>query len=74
MLIPKPGPAISLATREHAQLIKISLDLENVSQIILDLRLQVATRNNYLDVMERLLQAKTNVNATIAKYDGKAAL
>ncbi len=55
-------------------MIKISLGLEDVSQIILDLGLQVAARDDYLDMMERLLQAKANVNATTSVNDDKIAL
>jgi len=36
--------------------------------------LQVATKDEYLNVIKKLLQVKTNINTTIAKYSDRIAL
>ncbi|KAL8764795.1 MAG: hypothetical protein Q9194_006841 [Teloschistes cf. exilis] len=62
------------ATRGHTRLIGISLGSENVSQNTLDLGLQAAAGGGHVDVVERLLQAKAEVNAAAAAYHGRTAL
>ena len=61
------------AKRGHANLIDISLGSEDISQPILDSGLQSAAGGGHLDVVERLLQEKADVNAAAASY-GRTAL
>ena len=51
------------AKRGHAQLIAISLGSELISQSILDRGLQKAAGSGQLDIVERLLQEKADVNS-----------
>ena len=62
------------AKRGHAHLIEISLGSEDISQFILDSGLQSAAGGGHLDVVERLLQEKADVNAAAVEYDGRTAL
>ena len=52
------------AKRGHAHLIAISLGSELISQSMMDSGLRAAAEDGHLAVVERLLQANTNVNAT----------
>ena len=65
----------SAAKRGHAHLIEFSLGSEDISQPILDSGLQAAAGGGHLDVVERLLQEKADVNAAAANEDnGRTAL
>ena len=54
------------AEKGHAHLIAISLGSGLISQLIVDRGLQRAARDGHPDVVERLLQAKADVNATMS--------
>lgn len=58
------------AKREYLQIIGISLSLANVLQTTLNSSLQAASKDGHFDVVERLLQAKTGVNAAAAARAG----
>ena len=62
------------AERGYAKLVDVSLGLEDISQPTLDLSLESAAGGGYLDVVERLLQEKADVNAAAAKGYGRTAL
>ncbi|KAI4183453.1 MAG: hypothetical protein LQ346_006330 [Caloplaca aetnensis] len=53
----------SAAARGYAELVEISLGFKNISQMRLDKGLRSAAKGGHLAIVERLLQAKANVNA-----------
>ena len=62
------------ARRGHAHLIAISLGSGLISQTMLNSGLQLAARGGHLDVVERFLQEKADVNAAAKKDKGITAL
>ena len=55
------------AIRGHANLIAIFLGSELVSQLILDVALQRAAEHGHVDIVEKLLQEKADVNTTASR-------
>ncbi|KAL6713035.1 hypothetical protein ACLMJK_009431 [Lecanora helva] len=62
------------ATNGYANLMDISLGLKPISQPILDSAFQAAAAHGHLDTVERLLQAKADVNAAAVEFYGRTAL
>ncbi|KAJ3562144.1 hypothetical protein NPX13_g8673 [Xylaria arbuscula] len=74
-----------LSTREQRDVIVNAIDSHDVAQLdifmvndmragVVDQALQAAAGGGHLDIVERLLAAKADVNATAAKYRGRTAL
>ncbi|KAL8660534.1 MAG: hypothetical protein Q9202_006457 [Teloschistes flavicans] len=62
------------AARGHKELIEVSLTLSEIQSAILDCSLVAAAAGGHLAVVERLLQAKADVNAEPAYNTGRTAL
>ncbi|KAL9025167.1 MAG: hypothetical protein Q9196_005966 [Gyalolechia fulgens] len=62
------------AAMGFTELTKIGLSSRNIPQIILDFSLKSAAEGGHLAVVERLLQAKADVNAAAAAVGGRTAL
>ena len=61
------------AIRGHSKLVEIGLGSTDISQFILNSGVQSAAEGGHLNVVDRLLQEKADVNAAAA-YDGRTAL
>ncbi len=62
------------ATRGYTQLTEVILRSGKVSQTVLDSGLQATAKGGHLEVVEKLLQAKADVNAAAAEREGRTAL
>ncbi|KAI9856126.1 MAG: hypothetical protein M1813_009244 [Trichoglossum hirsutum] len=65
---------VDSAAQGRSQFVDILIDLDKTQNLDLGIALQAAAGGGHLDVVERLLEAKANVNAATADGGGRTAL